>query len=224
MIHINLLPIHLRPQKRSPLPHIGSLLVLFLVLAALVFFASKQVAAKVDLSKQIDNTSADLAQLAAVVEEYNELNAKKQLLSSRIIIIQEILQDRIIWSKQLYKLAELTPENIWYSRMRETFQTMREDVVRVDPQTNRPVINPQTGEFVYERKNVRRPVFEITGYVINDPQGQNQISPLTQRLAEDVEFSGLFRIIRPRIEDTEFNGFRVRGFTLEYLIEAGGEG
>lgn len=219
MIHINLLPTHLRPQKRSPLPHILSVLLLCFVVVALFIMATSHLAAKAELRRELDRTTEDLAALADVVEEFNELSAKKQMLSSRITIIQEILQDRIIWSRQLHRLSELTPENIWYSRIRETHQTVREDVVKMDEETNEPVIDEDTGEPVYERQNVRRSILEISGYVINDSQGQNQISPLTQQLANDPDFSRMFRIIRPRIEDTEFEGYQVRGFTLEYMLD-----
>ena len=221
MILINLLPRHLRPQKRSPLPHILSILMLFMVVGVLMLLAVGHLSAKAELRGEVQRTTDELNALADVVEEFNELSEKKQMLSSRIEIIQQILQDRIIWSKQLHRLSELTPDNIWYSRIRQTYQTVREDRQRIDSRTGQPVLG-DNGQPIFELQNVRRSVLEVSGYVINDPQGQAQISPLTNSLANDAEFASLFRIMRPQIQDTEFDGYRVRSFTLEYLLDPGG--
>ena len=222
MIVINLLPEDLRPIKRTPLPHLLSLLVMLLTVAALgwLFLAiSGKIA---DKNRDLAKANEELAGLSAVVEEYNALSEKKQQLEDKITVIQEILSDRIIWSEQLHRLSKLTPDNFWYQRIRETSKTVRVDRVAVDEKTGEPV-KDKNGQEKIVRENVKRPVFELSGYVINDEQGSNTIYPLTYATTQDEQFSEIFTLDSPQITDSEYNGYSVRGFVLEYRINTGGE-
>lgn len=238
MIIINLMPHHLRPVKRTPLPYLLSFLVLLVVLAGIGYLFVRTHAAILDATREkarleaefktptnVLNDKGERITLSDIVEEYKKLSEEKKKLESRIAIIKEILSDRIIWSEQLHKLAALTPVNIWYERIRVTWQTIKEKRIQTDPKTGKPVMDPKTKEVKMEIQNVKRPVLEVTGYVISDEQGERQISPLLESTTDpqkDPEFVKQFTLMRPRLEDTEFNGFSVRKFTLEYLIESGG--
>ncbi|HOK09306.1 MAG TPA: hypothetical protein PLT82_05780 [Candidatus Hydrogenedens sp.] len=175
-----------------------------------------------DSPTELKNEDGEFITLSGIVNEYRKLDKKKQLLEKRVAVIQEILSDRIIWSENLFQLANLTPENVWYDRIRVTFQTFREKVIKTDPKTGKPILDPKTKEPLSEQKNVKKPILEITGYVISGEQGERQISPLIENTTDPQkapDFVKQFSLLRPKIEDTEFNGFAVRKFTLEYLIE-----
>ncbi len=236
MIRINLLPEQYRPLKKSILPYFLSLIVLILGLVTIIFFYMSQYqemlqveAQKNNLQKEYDaptnlkNEEGEFITLSGVVNEYRKLDKKKQELEKRVDVIQEILSDRIIWSENLFLLANLTPENVWYDRIRVTWQTFREKVIKLDQKTGKPVLDPKTKEPQFEQKSVKKPILEITGYVISGEQGERQISPLIENTTDPEKASSFvkqFTLLRPKIEDTEFNGFSVRKFTLEYLIEA----
>lgn len=222
MIIINLLPEELRPIKRTPLPHLLSVLVLVLAVGAMaVMFVSIQ-AQIASRRADLQTAESNLAKLKDVVEEYNALSEKKQQLENKINVIEEILSDRIIWSEKLHKISELTPDNFWYKRIRETSKTVPVQRVLTDEKTGKPVLEKDGREKVV-RENVKRPMLEISGYVINDDQGENSVAPLTYATERDAEFSELFVLDSPQITDSEYNGYSVRSFVLEYKIETGGE-
>jgi cell shape-determining protein MreC len=222
MIIINLLPQELRPIKRTPLPHLLSVLVLIAALAGMAFMF-------LTVTRNISNANSELAKaneelegLRDTVEEYNALSEKKQQLENKISVIQEILSDRIIWSEQLHRLSELTPDNFWYKRIRETSKTVRVERVELDPKTGEEV-KDKDGKPKIVKENVKRPVFEISGYVINNEQGSSRINPLTYNTTQDEAFSKIFTLDSPNITDAEYNGYAVRGFALEYNIATGDE-
>lgn len=235
MIRINLLPEELRPVKKSILPYFLSVVVIIACLLgmAMIYLSYlgtiRELQARRDrLQQEYDsptklvNEEGKVITLSGIVDEFNKLNKKKEQLEKRVAVIQEILSDRIIWSENLYVLAKLTPENVWYDRIRVIWQSFREKVVKKDPKTGRVVLDPKTKEVQYEQKMVKKPILEITGYVVSGEQGERQITPLIENTTDPEkapQFVQQFTLLRPRIEDTEYNGFSVRKFTLEYLIE-----
>lgn len=222
MIVVNLLPEDLRPIKRTPLPHLLSLLVLVFVIVGMGFMfiaKSREIGAT---NEKLAQAQSDLNDLKDVVEEYNALSDKKQKLENKITVIQEILSDRIIWSEQLHRLAALTPDNFWYKRIWVTFKSVREEHVVINEKTGKPEIDKRTKKEKVKRVTVKRPMLELSGYVINNEEGSNKINPLTFNTTEDPEFSKIFTLDRPQIIDAEYNGYAVRGFVLEYKINAGG--
>ena len=235
MITVNLLPHHLRPIKRTPLPHIASvgLLVAAIIAMMLMYFAVRRDIADARTEKEarraefsrvtdIKDEKGEPITLADVVQEYNELSEQKLELEATVDVIKTILSDRIIWSKQLHKLAALTPDNIWYSRIRVITQTFRDTRMKRDPATGKLVINPRTEEPEMETVTERKRILEISGYVVADEQGESKIYPLTERTTdpdERYDFTERFTLLRPRVEDAEFGGYQVRSFTLEYEVK-----
>ncbi len=223
MILINLMPPHLRPIKRTPLPHIGSILVLLMAIAAMLYLL-------IGIRAQIGSTRTELEaktreyqELEDTVREFNELNAQKAALRDKISVIQEILADRIVWSEQLNRLVELTPDNIWFSGVAVTLQNFPERRPKLDPKTNQPMKEKNSDKVIYENVQVKKRVLEVSGYAVTDETGRADVNPLTKATSTDIEFGRSFTLIRPRLEDTEFEGFAVRGFSMEYLIETPGE-
>lgn len=222
MIIINLLPQELRPIKRTPLPHILSVAVLLAAIAGMAFLFLNITRNIAQTKSEIAKANQELEGLRDVVEEYNALSEQKEQLESKINVIQEILSDRIIWSEQLHRLAELTPDNFWYKRIRETSKSVRVERVEIDPKTGAEVLDKDKKPKII-KETVKRPVFEISGYVINNDEGLSQINPLTYNTTQDEAFSKLFTLDTPNLSNEEYNGFAVRGFVLEYNIATGEE-
>lgn len=219
MILINLLPEEIRPIKRTPLPYIATVGGLILAIAAMALLWVGNFSTERALQAELATTQADFHALDAVVKEHNDLNQKKLNLKDKISTIQEILSDRKIWSEHLHKLASLTPDNIWYSRIwvHSVMQTMTVEVL--DPQTNKPAIDPTTKQPRTERKQVPVPVLEVSGYVVNDAGGVAQVAPLSEATSSDPEFGRHFDFENvSKLEDTVFKTFAVRSFTLQYKI------
>lgn len=224
MITINLLPHELRPIKHSPLPYALSGGLLFV---ALLGMAYEFVAVQSRLAATRDACEAgktELNALAEVVTTFNNLSEQKLALEKKATIIKEILSDRVIWSEHLSQLARLTPDNIWYKRIRVVWQGFKEQQVKLDAKTGKPVLDPRTQQPQMETKTVQKPVLEISGYVVADAQGERQVSPLLEATTKaGSDFAKVFTLQPPKFEETEFKGFAVRGFTLNYVIGAGGK-
>lgn len=218
MIKINLLPYDLRPITRTPLPHIISLAVLAvsLVFMGHTFLTLNSEAS--GISKEIAAQQSALDLLDATVSEYEQLQEQKQQLQTMVQTIQTILKDRTIWSEHLHQLTTLTPDNIWYKRVRLLSRRMTEERVELNSKTGKPVIDKKTNEPKMTRVNITRYVLEISGYAIDDEAGLNSTATLAANTTVDPEFSKAFKLITSKIGDTEFNGFQVREFVFEYLV------
>lgn len=223
MIRINLLPYELRPIKHSALPYFISGLILFLAIAGMAYLFMVSHGRIVAASDELAAKKTELASLAEQVSKFNELSERKITLEKKAQIIKEILSDRVIWSEHLNELARLTPDNIWHKRIRVVWQGFKEQQIKTDPKTGKPVLDPKNQKPVLETKTVQKPVLEVSGYVIADDQGERQVSPLIAATTQaGSDFSKVFVLQPPKLEDTEFKGFRVRSFTLNYEIRTGG--
>lgn len=215
MININLLPWHLRPVKRSPLPYVASLLVAGLIVLAIAGMWVNNQSRIVEQRAILKDNTEKLQNLQDIVDEYDLLEKQKVELADKVSIINEILADRIIWSRQLWNVSRLTPDNFWYSSI----------VVKEKPFTKiHKEINPQTKKEEVKKITVKQPVLELTGYVIEGSDGTSDINPLTFKMQDDQEFSSIFQLDLPKFQDTLFEGYKVREFTLEYLINQGDRG
>jgi hypothetical protein len=170
---------------------------------------------------ELAQKKAELGQKSSIIAEFNRLNEQKAELEEKVLAIKDILKDRIIWSERLNQLASLTPDNVWYKRLRVISQSFKEQQPKLDPKTNQPVLDPKTQKVTYETITTQKPVLEVSGYVVADEQGERRINPLIDKTSDpNAQFAQDFTLLQPKMEDTEFKGFAVRGFTLEYLIES----
>jgi len=167
---------------------------------------------------QVKTAQNELAALQSTVEEYEALMDQKQFLMKKITAIQDILRDRTIWSEQLHRLVTLTPENIWYKRIRVTSRKFMEERPSVDKRTGKPEIDPKTGQQKMVRVPVDRPVLEVSGYAVGDETGMSSTASLAENTTADAAFAEMFTLYTSKITDTEFNEYPVREFTFEYLI------
>jgi Tfp pilus assembly protein PilN len=220
MIRINLLPHHLRPIQRTPLPYILSAAVL---VASLVFMATwfMSVAAEYgSVNKKYNDARTALAGLAPVVEEYNGLVKEKVKLQDKVETIRPILQDRLLWSQWLHQLAKLTPENIWYKRIQTVTRKVQMDVPKMN-KAGQPERDQATGLPIMEKVPVDRQFLQVSGYAVEDESGRSSTAALAESTRNDEEFSRKFTMSSPRIEDTEFGKYAVRAFTFEYEVIKG---
>ena len=230
MISINLLPYHLRPVKRTPLPYILSLLVLvaavagigytFVLIQAKIMGVKAQVASVEEKFNQPLVTVTDAEgnertyKAKEVVEEYNKLVADKNQFADILITIDEIVRDRMVWSRHLYNLSRLAPDNLWYKGIEVT-----EERVPVE----RWVVNPQTKKREKKVENVLTSILRVSGYVTEPREGgRPDINPFAIACERDPEFSRDFQLHETDMKDTDFEGFPVREFTLEFTITPGG--
>ena len=213
MITVNLLPYELRPVKRTPLPYIlsGATLVLAIAVVAIVFV--KDIADIAGATRTLNEHKAELSQLQPVVQDYDAISQKKLQLAEQVNTINEIASDRIIWSRQLYNLNRLAPDNMWYDEI---------DVgVRPFTETH-TVFNERTKKNETVTEKVERQILAISGYVVPGKDGQASISPFTLATENDPEFSELFQLELSTFKDTFFEEVGVREFKLEYVIRRGG--
>lgn len=217
MILINLLPEHLIPQKRTPLPYILSVIGLAAVLAVLFSLWNEKRAEASDFRGRIAEQQAEKQRLQPFVDRYREVQAKIKTLDDKAATIQDIVSDRIVWSKQLYLLDRLKPDNMWYSRIRVTDKQRRESVPDIDPKTQKQKIGPN-GEPAYKQAIVKRPMLEVIGYVVTTEDEYIDIGPITVATSQDPEFSEQFRFDNADFEDMTFKDVPVRQFTLLFDI------
>ena len=213
MITVNLLPYELRPIKRTPLPYIlsGATFVLVVGVVAIVFV--KNIADIAGATRTLNEHKAELSQLQPVVEDYNAIVKKKLQLAEQVQTINEIASDRIIWSRQLFNLNRLVPDNMWYDEI---------DVgVRPFTETHL-VFNERTKQNEMVTERVDRQVLALSGYVVPGEDGQASVSPFTLATENDPEFSELFQLELSTFKDTIFEEVGVREFKLEYVIRRGG--
>ncbi len=209
MINVNLLPHHLRPIKRTPLPYIVcfiAVIVAFAVMATV--FLEKQ--GEVHAAQKTLNEHRDLlAALKPIVDEHNQLVQQKQELAKKIETINEIVSDRIIWSRQLWNLTRLLPANFWYSGVSVEMRRFQETITQY---------NPDTKQDETKQITVMRPVLIVGGHIIPGESGSADLSPFLLTAERDDEFSSLFELETSSFEDAEFEEYPVRTFELEYLV------
>lgn len=220
MIRINLLPHHLRPVQRTPLPYILSVAVLVAILAFMATWYMGVVAEYNGVDTKYAAANKALSGLALVVEEYNGLVSEKLKLQEKVETIRPILQDRLLWSQWLHQLAKLTPENIWYKRIRTITRKVQMEQPKIG-KNGQPERDPTTGRPIIEKVPVDRQFLEVSGYAVEDESGRSSTSALAESTRNDEEFSRKFTMSSPRIEDTDFDGYAVRAFTFEYEVLRG---
>jgi hypothetical protein len=210
MIRVNLLPMNQRPVRHSALPYLLGIAVLAAGVVLMGFLWVTKQAEAMQLAAEQSRHQEQLDGLQDFVDESNELQARKNELADKVFTIKEITQDRIIWSRQLWNLSRLAPDNFWYNhvgidkkRFTETRQVYNKDKKVNETQT----------------VTVEKPILVLKGYVAGDEEGLKDVNQILFATENDPEFSSLFRLEPPMFFDTEFDGYAVKGFTLQYVIE-----
>jgi len=209
MITVNLLPHEFRPVKRTPLPYIasGAAFVLSLLVIGFVFLLN--VATIGSENRTLAQHRDELTQLKPVVEEYNSISDKKLKLAEQVDTINAIVSDRILWSRQLFNLNRLAPENMWYDGIEVSLKPFSEKKTTYNPQK-------KVNETVTVK--VDRRVLTLKGYVVAGKDGMSSVSPFTMATESDEEFADMFQLDKSEFKDTMFEDVGVREFKLEYIV------
>lgn len=212
MITVNLLPHEFRPVKRTPLPYLlsGAAFVLSLVVIGFIYIVN--VANIAVANRTLNQHRTELSQLKPVVEEYNSISAKKLQLAEQVETINEIVSDRILWSRQLFNLNRLALENMWYDAIEVSLKPFSE---------TRTTYNPQKKVNETVTVKVDRRVLTLSGYVVAGKDGKSSVSPFTLATDSDAEFSSLFQLDKSTFKDTMFEDVGVRQFQFEYIVRDG---
>jgi hypothetical protein len=209
MITVNLLPHEFRPIKRTPLPYLlsGAALVLSLTVVGFIYIVN--VANIAVANRTLNQHRTELNQLKPVVEEYNSISEKKLQLAEQVETINQIVGDRILWSRQLFNLNRLALENMWYDGIQVALKPFSE---------TRTTYNPQKKVNETVTVKVDRRVLTLSGYVVAGNDGKSSVSPFTLATDSDPEFSGLFQLDKSTFKDTMFEDVGVREFQFEYIV------
>ena len=213
MITVNLLPYEFRPIKRTPLPYLASGAVLVLSLVVIGFIYIVNVANISIANRTLNQHRTELSQLEPVVEEYNSISAKKLQLAEQVETINEIVSDRILWSRQLFNLNRLALENMWYDGIQVSLKPFSE---------TRTTYNPQKKVNETVTVKIDRRVLTLSGYVVAGNDGKSSVSPFTLATDSDPEFSHLFQLDKSTFKDTMFEDVGVREFQFEYIVRDAG--
>jgi len=193
----------------------AAILMVILVLGAMASMWLSGVGAMRSQQKELEKLQEARAKFGDVIEEYNALEQQKVELAKRIDIINEIVSDRIIWSRQLWNLSRLTPDNIWLSGVKIEERSIK---------TTQIVYDPKRKEYKEKRVVLKKPVLAVSGYVVPDADRQMRFFPFTEATENDEEFSAMFELRDQKREVTSFNGRPVLSFELDYLILQGKSG
>lgn len=215
MITINLLPVELRPIKRTPLPYI---VCVGLLMAALLFCFKtyvQDVGALNDIKAELSKNQGELSSLQDSVNRYNELAEEKKLLQTQLETIYEIVNDRIIWSRQLHNLTRLSADkNMWFNEI---------DVKQIPYTESVDVYDPKTKKSTVKKIRKSRPMLSLNGFVTSGTDGRATVSLFMDAAENDEEFSSQFKLESLALGDTEFEDTIVREFTIDYSILTGAE-
>ncbi len=211
MININLLPEELRPQPRSPLPY----LMAMVLAVAVVFYCLISFYTLHARNSALKNSEAEfktkIAEVRDSVEAVKELEKKKRELNAKQIAIGKIWSDRLLWSKVLYDLAGLVPENVWLSDIKEEVKVTTVQVKNPDPKASQPTRSV--------KKTERTLV--VGGYALSlqAEQGVELVGQLVRAMEKSPEFSRNFRNPTPQgVYDDEFDKFSVKKFEIKTNI------
>jgi hypothetical protein len=213
MIRVNLLPHQLRPIKRSPLPYLASGGVAVLTVALIALMGGTALMSLMAKKSHLNGLNAELANFGDITSQYNELEATKTMLAVKIMTIDEIVKDRIIWSEQLHHLGRLAPANFWLEGVKVETKQFREQ---------RAQFNPQTKQMEQKWITVQRPYLVVSGYVVEDMMGERDVYTLVDATVRDEPFAAMFEVESPTLSDDSFEGYAVKTFTLEYAIKRTG--
>jgi len=139
VIEVNLLPGAVRRKRRAApslslnLAGLGALRSVDRLLAAAVaawivapllvlwlFLGTR--AEKVDLELRLEEARQDSASLAAVIATTSRLQARRDTIAQKLVIIQEVDAGRFIWAHILDEIARAIPRQTWLTSLAQTDQ------------------------------------------------------------------------------------------------------
>jgi hypothetical protein len=197
------------------------LAVLALALVAMVFLFFQVRGQISSTDRELAETEAAIQSLRGIIAEYEQLKREEALLRAKVSVIEEILDNRIIWSEWIHRMLELMPENVWLERVWVSMSENRQEQI-VRDEKGEVVRDPRTGREKTEVVTTREFRLNVQGYAKEDDSGIKDVNPFINNTKSDPEFSAIFNHQLARVADTEYSGRSVRKFTLQYSINPKG--
>lgn len=149
------------------------------------------------------------------VDAVKKLEIKQEQLAAKEQAIGTITSDLIMWSKVLYELAGLVPEDLWLNNLKVDVSSTKVTKDNPDPDASQKTIT----ETIITRK------LKVGGYAMSPraERGVELVGQLVRAMEDDPGFSKRFSDPTPQgVFDDEFDSVSVKRFEIETVIESGG--
>jgi len=111
MIDINLLPPEYAPKKLVSLSNLAMICLFFLIGISLILSSLRLLGSVQDYSGRVDAHNQQIKLYKIQAEEIRELGRKVKMLSARLSLVKELLQENATWSDKLFELAQCLPRD-----------------------------------------------------------------------------------------------------------------
>ncbi len=198
MININLLPKELIPKQRNFIPYIALAGIAALMV---IMFGTQLVVKSIQLKRgaqSLVEIEGQISELQDVVNQVEQLEREKLLVSKKEGAVEQIMSGRTLWSYEMYTLAGLVPEGVWLDEIK--ISTRRRPVTVQMPNPNRKPGQPPT----IEKTVVQAfPALRMTGYALSPQRekGLNLIGEFIRNIKRDEVFS--LRFIAPEMRSID---------------------
>lgn len=213
------MPAELRPKKRTPLPYIVSALVFAFILVLAAYLYVDGIAQLSSIRQAQAEAEDERVALQSVYDELRKIRQSWDTLQEKMVVIQEISANRVLWSEQMHHLARLTPDNTWLREIQATSIVDREEVEIINPDTGEPERDPRTGKIKTEVRSVPREALRISGYVLKASPDELGVAQFLQNTSSDPEFAKIFEYNGDlKVEPGTYGDKSVEEFTLTYVV------
>ena len=117
MIEIDLLPLELRKKKKAPFKRIFKRKMLFAVLGSLVLSYLLLHTATVLTTKRLSKLKRNWQGLSSKKAQIDRLKARLAGANEKIPLIEQLISNRILWSKKLNEINDLITCGIWLNEI-----------------------------------------------------------------------------------------------------------
>ncbi len=153
MIAVNLLPVELRRQERTPLPRqlviYGSVGVNFIALMILLTLHVSSIPGAVSENGSLKAHIDKMTVIDKIPSQHSALLADRTDFETRKTTIGKIEAERVIWAKKLDQLWDLKPNSIWFASVElkepETPKTSGRNKKKATPIGSRLIITGYVG-------------------------------------------------------------------------------
>ncbi len=129
MIEIDLLPAELRERKKKlPLGKVFKKRTLIAILAGLVVFQLFLQALIAVTNNRINKLQQTWQGLSSQKAQIDQLKAGLAGTSAKVPLIEQLISNRLLWSKQLNKISDLLTAGIWLNELSINKETAKPSV------------------------------------------------------------------------------------------------
>lgn len=117
MIEINLLPQDFRKKEKSYLARIPRKEMFLAVLGCLVLFHLFLISLTAMSARRLKSLKKTWQELAPKRERLDGLKKQLSEINARIPLFEQLIKDRILWSKKLHQLSESIVSGVWLNEL-----------------------------------------------------------------------------------------------------------